>query len=258
MSIRHSFTAIGAIVLGMGAAGTAHAALGFDVSVGAGVWSQQPSGYVHSATGGQASSDVNLKSDLGLSSKSQGYAWIDIQHPIPVLPDVEIRYSRIDTSGSQLLSRTITYGGQTYTAGQQVSGQLKLTQTDFILYYQPIDNVVQLRLGVDVKAMSLSADIASANQSSSASGTAAVPMLYAGLHAELPFTGLSAAADGSYIGDGSDYFADYQARVAYETAIGLGLQAGYRVMELRVGNSRIDPNGDIKFKGAFAGVFYRF
>ncbi|AOV17092.1 hypothetical protein BJI67_08510 [Acidihalobacter aeolianus] len=247
-----------AIVLGTATAGTAHAALGFDVSVGAGVWSQQPSGYVHYSTGGQASSDVNLKNDLGLSSKSQGYAWVDIQHPIPVLPDVEIRYSRINTSGSQVLSRTITYGGQTYNANQQVNSQVKLTQTDFLFYYQPINNVVQLRLGLDVKAMSLSADISSGNQYSSASGTAAVPMLYAGLRANLPFTGLSAAADGSYIGNGSDYFADYQARLAYETPIGLGLQAGYRVMELRVGNSRIDPNGDIKFKGAFAGVFYQF
>lgn len=258
MTIRHPLAVIGVCTLGLGSMGAAHAALGFNVSLGAGIWSQQPSGFVHYTTNGQQSSDVNLKNDLGLGSKSQGYAWIDIQHPIPVLPDVEIRYSRIDTSGSNVLSRTISYGGQTYTANQQVSSQLKLTQTDFIFYYQPLNNIVQLRLGLDVKALSLSADIRSGNQSSSASGTAAVPMLYAGLRANLPLTGLSAAIDGSYIGDGANYFADYQARVAYETAIGLGLQAGYREMELKVGNSKIDPNGDIKFKGVFAGVFYHF
>lgn len=258
MAIRHALAALGGCTLGLCSMGSAHAALGFNVSLGAGIWSQQPSGYVHYTTGGQSSSNVNLKSDLGLSSKSQGYAWVDIQHPIPVLPDVEVRYSRIDTSGSQVLSRTITYGGQTYTANQQVSSQLKLTQTDFIFYYQPINNIVQLRLGLDVKAMSLSADLKSGNQSSSASGSAAVPMLYAGLHADLPLTGLSAAVDGSYIGNGTNYFADYQAKIAYETPIGLGLQAGYRQMELKVASSNIDPNGDIKFKGAFAGIFYHF
>jgi len=246
------------LALGICVLGTAHAALGFNVSLGGGLWSQKPSGYLHYNSGGQLSSDISVDNDLGLSSKTQGYAWIDIQHPLPVLPDIKIEYSGINTSGSQVLSRSIVYGGKTYQASERVNSSLKLTQTDVIFYYQPVNNVIKLRLGMDLKAMSLRADLSSANQSSSANGSLVVPMLYAGLQADLPLTGLNVAVDGSYIGDGSDYLADYKARIDYVTDVGLGLQAGYREMALKVGSSRTNPNGDLKFKGAFAGVFYDF
>lgn len=246
------------LALGICGVGTAHAALGFNVSLGGGLWSQNPSGYIHYNSGGQQSSDVSVDNDLGLSSKTQGYAWIDIQHPFPVLPDIKIEYSGIDTSGSRVLSRSIVYGGKTYQASERVNSSLKLTQTDLIFYYQPINNVIKLRLGMDLKAMSLRADLSSASQSSSAKGSLVVPMLYAGLQADLPLTGLNIAVDGSYIGDGSDYLADYKARIDYVTDIGLGLQAGYREMALKVGSSHTNPNGDLKFKGAFAGIFYDF
>lgn len=244
--------------LGICGVSTAHAALGFNVSLGGGVWSQKPSGYINFSSNGQQSTDVSVNNDLGLSSKTQGYVWINIQHPIPVLPDIKIEYSDIDTSGSHVLTRSIVYGGKTYQSSERVNSSLKLTQTDLIFYYQPINNVIKLRLGMDVKAMSLRADLSSANQSSSANGSLVVPMLYAGLQADLPLTGLNVAVDGSYIGDGTDYLSDYKARINYVTDIGLGLQAGYREMALKVGSSRINPNGDIKFKGAFAGIFYDF
>lgn len=258
MQYKTPFTTLILFFLGLGLSASAQAALGFHLSAGAGIWSEQPSGYVNDTGGGLPTTDVNLKSDFGLANHAQGYFWVDFQHPIPVLPDVEIRYSDIKNSGSGVLAQAINYGGNSYAANEKVEGQLNLKQTDFILYYQPLDNVVQLKLGLDVKALDLAARISSSFQSSQAAARITVPMLYAGLGVSLPFTGLSAQVNGSYLGYANDYFADYQAQVAYETPIGLGMQVGYREETLKADIAKNNPSGEIQLKGVFAGLYYDF
>lgn len=236
----------------------AYAVLGFHLGAGVGLWSEYPEGVVHDTGNGQKASNVDLKSDFGLNGSNQGYVWVDFQQPIPFLPNLEIRHSRIDTSGSSFLSNSISYGGQTFSANQQVAGHLSLIQTDYIFYYQPLDNIIQFRWGLDVKALHLEAGLSSDTQSAEAQGSALVPMAFAGLGVVIPFTGLSVQLDGSYLGDFKNKISDYRAQLAYESAIGFGLEAGYRDESLKVDAATNNPSGSIEFKGAFAGVFYRF
>lgn len=252
-----------ALLTGMGllASQPAMAMLGFDASLGAGMWSQNPSGNVFTGSYGQNSS-LDLKNDLNLKSNTRGYFWFQFEHPLPVIPDIRLEYSTIDTRGDQTLSRSVTYAGTTYSANVPLHSQFKLTQGDAILYYQPLATVVHIRLGLDVKDLAIKTRLSSGTQSSSANANLVVPMLYAGLGVDLPLTGLSASVDGSYIGDGSSSLSDYKLRLAYTTSQGIGLEAGYRqikaILASGLGLSSSSPFGDIRVSGAYLGVFYDF
>ena len=61
-----------------------------------------------------------------------------------------------------------------------------------------------------------------------------IPMLYARVAVNLPLTGLSASVTGQGIGFEGDVIYDANARINYESFFGLGIEAGYRVLDFDV------------------------
>ena len=84
--------------------------------------------------------------------------------------------------------------------GELVRSAVEFEQTDITLYYELLDRVVSLDLGLNTRyvdsRMQTSGEI-SGSESADVSGWA--PMLYAAVGGELPFTGLSLGAQGSLI-----------------------------------------------------------
>jgi hypothetical protein len=85
-----------------------------------------------------------------------------------------------------------------------------------------------------------------------------VPMLYGNLGFEIPATSLSLGVSGSYIGYSKSSFSDVRARVAYVFGDHIGIEGGYRQVQLKIDSSSIDTNGDIKFGGSYLGLFAKF
>ncbi len=63
---------------------------------------------------------------------------------------------------------------------------------------------------------------------------------------------------GSYVAYKSSYLYDFRAGIAYRFGFGLALKAGYRRYRLKVDDDNFSLNGDLDFKGPYAGLSWRF
>ena len=144
---------------------------------------------------GSFSSDgttINTDTDLQLDDDDSNVLYVALEHPIPLLPNVKIQRNDLDFSGSATLGRDITYAGTTFLNGVDINSTLDLSNTDYILYYEILDNWVNLDLGLNFKKFDGDASISSLGQSASEDLDETLPMLYGKAQFDLPFTGLSA------------------------------------------------------------------
>ncbi|MCO6411173.1 MAG: TIGR04219 family outer membrane beta-barrel protein [Thiogranum sp.] len=227
------------------------------VQAGAASWSYDISGSVRYKTEDSAN-DIDVNDDLGYDDDSLGFIYVMIDHPLPLIPNVKISRTNIDTDADGRLSQTVTYGNVTFNANEDVSSEVQLDQTDITLYYRILDNVANLDLGLNAKYIDAESTITGATSGTeSADISGWVPMLYAGVGIDLPFTGLSVSADGSAIGYQDSTFYDYSVRASYTTPWHLGVDVGYRAVKLDLDDFD-DSFADVEFDGPYAGAYLKF
>jgi len=195
--------------------------------------------YWDSDLSGQAGKNndvVDLENDLNLSSDGNVNLEAYFEHPVPILPNVRLNYTRIEQSGD----------GQISTQYDGISGdarsELDLTQFDATLYYELLDNWVNLDAGLTLR--SLDGELAVQKTGIPVSRTeisGAIPMAYAAARFDLPFTGMSVGVQGNLISYDGDSISDFNAYGQYELSL-LQLRAGYRQMSIDFedSNDRLD------------------
>jgi hypothetical protein len=144
------------------------------------------------------------------------------------------------------------------SAGVYYLVQVELKQTDITLYYELLDNVVSLDLGLAGKYIDSKARITgeiSGTQDASVSGW--VPLVYLGAGADLPLTGLGVSADGSFAKYQDSTFYDYSIRATYTTPWMLGLDVGYRKIKLDLDDFD-NSFANVEFDGPYAGAYLHF
>lgn len=239
---------LGAIVATLPLTAMADTILGF--KVGGGSWTHDPSGSITSSVGGSGTS-ADLKNDLQLAKKSEGYTYFQLEHPVPLIPNFKYMKTAMTTSGSGNATGTFTFNGTSVTASSAVTSKLQLDQTDYIFYYELLDNVVSLDLGLNAKMIDGKATV----NADSSSFKATVPMLYAA--AEIAFTdNFALGMDISSISVGKNTISDITTKVSYTTDFMLGIEAGVRTQDIKVDVDSVKTS--MKFSGAFVGVYFKF
>lgn len=224
------------------------------IYVGAGVWNQDPNGDLR-FQGDQ----IDVDDDLNLGDERQGYVWLALEHPVPLLPNLRLSGVNVQTQGRGTVTSSFDFGGQTFNVSEDIDSNVRLDQRDATLYYEVLDNVVSVDLGLNIKYIDGAARVRSltAATEGSTSFNAYVPMAYGRLAADLPFTGLSAGIEGSAVGYNGNHLVDYTLRAAYESKYRVGLEAGYRRQQLKLDDVD-DVFTDLRIEGAFVGVFAHF
>ena len=220
------------------------------VQIGLGGWNHSPSGDITSSVNGVGTS-ADLKDDLHLGGKSEGYGYLLIEHPIPLIPNIKISQTNLSSSGSGSVTASFDFNGTAYSASTAVSTELTLNQTDVILYYEVLDNVVSLDIGLDAKTISGKAVV----NTDSSSFKATVPMLYVAAEVALP-AGFALGAEMSTISAAGNSINDITAKVSYTTDFLLGVEAGVRTQTIKADVDNVKAN--ISFSGVFAGIFFKF
>jgi len=128
------------------------------VSAGAGYEQQKISGYVkngdtinyfgkHSPYGGNVGY-------LGLDDKNNPYVWIKLIHPIPLIPNVKVQYTRYDSTGySNWVAGgdvEIFGGGKIYTGITDATTSQTIDAYDATLFYEFKPMVADIEAGVGV------------------------------------------------------------------------------------------------------------
>lgn len=218
------------------------------VTVGGGVWNETPSGNFQKTTD---PAEVNLKDNFFWDSESQGYAFAKFEHFVPIVPNVRLMYTKLDHSGSG--NTAFTFDGQSF--GGLVSNDFKIETLDLLAYWEVLDNVVSLDIGINVR--NLKADYTIINGTAvTDSVNETVPMLYA-LVGGSPWPDLIISGEMSYIAFSGSTISDFTAKVAYTTNFFVGFEAGYRKQKFEF-DDVAETNAKMDFDGIFAGAYLKF
>jgi outer membrane protein len=219
------------------------------VSAGGGVWNTSPDGNFQKTSDPAA---VNVKDNLFWDDESQGYLFISLEHFIPIIPNVKLVHTSIDQSG--VGNTSFQFDGQTFNG--DVDNTFAIDSTDLILYYEVLDNVVSLDIGLNIRNLKVDYTITSTGTTTTDSFNETVPMLYA-LVGVSPWPDLIISGELSYIAFEGSTISDLTAKVAYTTNFFIGLEAGYRIQEYEFDDVS-DTDADLSFDGVFAGAYVKF
>ena len=199
------------------------------------------------------------KFDLG--SEKQASIAVSIEHPVPFLPNVRVRHTSLKGADT-LNSLAFAFDNQLYVG--DVNLALDFTSTDLILYYEILDNVVSVDVGVAAKQFDgelLVRGNTPLPSTSTVKFTETIPMAYASVGGSLPFTGFSFKAEAAGVSYDGSSVSDIQAEVKYDfidnLAVDVGLKAGYRQLKVDLEDvEKTDANLD--FKGPYLGLEVHF
>jgi len=222
-------------------------------TIGASYWQPELSG-TFSSTG---DADIDLSDDLGLDDPSESTLVLTLEHPVPFLPNFRYQGIELDSSGQERLSGSITFEGETYAGGETVRSELDLSHDDLVLYYEVLDNWVNLDIGLDIKRFDGEVSLVGNTNTSSIDIDETVPLLYLSARFDLPFSGFYVGADISTLSSGDNSVEDTTILLGYESKIGLGIEGGLKTFSVELDDAD-DLDTDLEYDGAFVNGFFHF
>ncbi|MGR0280418.1 TIGR04219 family outer membrane beta-barrel protein [Marinomonas dokdonensis] len=177
---------------------------------------------------------TNDSSEFNLEDESGQYFSADVQHFIPLIPNVRVDAFSLSTTGTST------------TAGVSSTAKLDIETKDITGYYGLGLLWVGVEGGLTVRNLEMDYDVGGSTTSISES---AIPMLYLAATIDIPGTGITIAAESKTVSSFSDVtITDETFKVQYSTPFLVGVEAGYRSIEQEVKNT------ESKNSGYFIGV----
>lgn len=229
------------------------------VYVGAGVWQSEFSGSISET--GQLS--VDLSNDLGISDEDTNFAFIALEHPIPVIPNIRIQQTDLSIQDTGSLTQSVLYDGITFPVTTGVNSTLDFSHIDATLYYELLDNWVNIDFGMTFRMFDGEASIETVQtpvQTARRELEGTIPMLYLKGQIDLPFTGFYIAASGNTIGYDGNNLTDIVATVGYQSdglVLDFGIEVGIRKFTFEL-DDLDEIDGDIEMSGAYAALTIHF
>lgn len=236
------------LILGLASLSSAQADF-VGLNIGAYAWNPDISGSLRT----DSDSKIQLESDLGFKDDSSSGLSVSLEHPMPALPNV--RYQTIDLKSSSrtTASKDIQFNGSTYSAAQTINSTLDLSHQEIVLYYEMLDNWINLDLGIDLKMFDGEAGI----NDNRVAIDETVPMLYLSARVDLPFTGFYVGANIQQLSLGDNSAEDTTLLIGYESNLGLGIEGGFKTFTLDLNDANnLDTN--LEYDGLFLNGYYHF
>ena len=135
---------------------------------------------------------------------------------------------------------------------------MDLSHTDVTLYYEILDNWVNLDLGLTGRVFDDGVSITDVNTGLKGDLDIdyVIPLVYAEARFDLPLSGLSLGIQGNAISYDDDTLYDAKFNLGYTFAFGLGVEAGYRLIDFDYDDD--DETADVNFDGVYAGLYWDF
>jgi outer membrane protein len=185
-------------------------------------------------------------STLGYNHEDSRFLHLSVEHPVPLIPNFRLGYSDINATRSE------PWGNHT-----SASSNIELTYLDNTAYYELLDNWVSIDAGLTLRVYDGRIGVTTPEYSANMKLDETLPMGYALVEAELPFTGWSAGIEGNYTNFNDYQVTDYTLKLRYlfDSLIDFGVEAGYRRMALTVDKG---IGADLTLSGPYAGLAFHF
>lgn len=205
-----------------------------EISAGMQRWQTSVEGYV-----GEASDNLI---DLEYADDSFYQFYVDLEHPLPLIPNVRLAHSAQEYQSQATLTSTYRLGSQLYNVASEMSFTTDNINTDIGLYYKVLDfSILEFDLGVNARVQNT--DVAVSDSISSSASTREASQLstmaFARLRSKLPLLGIS-----SYLQVISgDEMTDYEAAIGYTIYDGIAtdfnVYLGYRSQHIKLTGSDV-------------------
>jgi len=233
-------------------------AMAFEVGVRGYYWLPALNGDIKVEGNGIPGTTLDLENDLGLDDEYypviEFFAGTGRHH-------VSLSYYKAEYDGSNVLDRSITFHGKTFTASDLIETSLKYSVYDILYQYDLLDleNILagfSLGLAGKVKVINGSVEVKSSALSASDDFTAPIPLVGLNLHVGILADILEARLLSMGIAYGNGTMFDVQADFAVTPFPFLDIHGGYRVFLID-----IDAD-DVKFNyntsGPYLAVTFSF
>lgn len=227
------------------------------IYAGGGVWQTDFSGKVGDTDMPQA--DLG---DLGLDEEDNDFYFVALEHPVPLIPNIRLQHNSISMSDRGTITQQFVLEGETYSFNENVVSDFDFSHTDATLYYELLDNWVNLDLGLTFRMFDGDVSIRreTTGESSSRDFDETVPMLYGKAQFDLPLTGFYAAVSGNYVSYAGNNVSDFHASLGYMSdglVLDFGAELGLRNFSVELDDVS-DLDADLELDGPFASVYLHF
>lgn len=226
--------------------------------LGGQVWANQADGSFGEGGTNQAVTNFN--------DETQGSFFIALEHPIPLIPNIKIASTALDTVGNAAFNGSFDFGGNTYDTTSNLATTFDASYVDYTFYYELFDNdLLSFDFGLTARDLDsqikVVGDVSGVETNSELSVSGIIPLVYVNTIIGLPFTGVNVFAEANFLSFDDQTIYDYQIGVSYELldnlAVDIDLTVGYRAVKLEL-DDLDNLYTDIDFKGVFAGVIVHF
>ena len=227
----------------------AQADLLFTVGTKASVWNAEATGDLDEG--------VSVEDDgLNLDSENGTQISVFFEHPVPFLPNIKVRNTALELEGDGSL--TATFADQTFN--ENVVSTMDLSHTDLTLYWGvplPVP-FVDINFGLNARQFDGVAEVTgeTSDVTESVDLDFVLPMLYGEVKVNTPI-GIYGNIDINYVGYGDNKMTDLSYGLGYDLPIpvvDLGLEAGYRGLNLQTDPDDVDIDADVDVSGMSFGA----
>lgn len=255
--IPHAITRTVPICMALLITSTAAQAAGaplIDFRAQVGYWGAEPTGTVASGD-----DDFRVQDDLNLDRNGSGFVMGEIEHPIPVLPNIRLRHRALDDQADGTVTTSRTFGSVTFSSNQRVHSSYDLEMTDATFYYSPLNNWISIDLGLTARHLDMQVELEdrSSNRREEAGGSVWLPMGHLAARFDLPLTGVYAGGEVNAVSAGDSSMEDVRVTLGWQTTSNLGVEIGYQRMAFET-DEVDDLRADVEFEGPYAAATVRF
>jgi outer membrane protein len=118
------------------------------IEVGAYQWTPDYSGTIASDSTGSTGTSINIQDDLGFVDDTHQVIWASLEHPIPLIPNLKVVSSDLSSSATNTLTEELVFEGQTFTVSEDVSTVIDMSNIEYTVYYELLDNWINLDGGL--------------------------------------------------------------------------------------------------------------
>jgi outer membrane protein len=206
--------------------------------------------YSHSPSGTATYKDdrVDIEDDLKWDSSGDIFLKAYLEHPVPIIPNIKVGYTNFSHSGNGEV--TAFSWGDIINITDDIDTKLDLEMYDITLYYEILDNWLNLDVGLNIKYLDGSINIKSTTENENNDFNVPIPMLYTKARLDVPTTDLSFQFEGNYISYDGNTLYDLELGARYTFALGFGVESGYKAFKLK-----IDDIDDLSMDADFNGIY---
>ena len=240
---------------------SAYAIPGIDGEISAGFVKQDIDGWIN-----YQGTDADVDKDLNIDSENSFFIRAKLEHPIPLLPNLKLSYTRMRFSGDGTVSDTFRFGNITVNYNERVQTKLDLDHYDIVLFYNlpfvKLLPMIDAEIGINARIIDFYAWVkrVSTGEEESVSFLVPIPMLHGSLEVS-PFSFLSILAEANGIAYQGNHYYDILGELRIKPfktlPVDLFIGVGYKYEKLKLDDIE-DTSADIKIKQPYvqAGIMF--